>query len=277
MKSLHVPNERTGNVNAVGLGMRTSRNFLLPGEDVAEFQHSADSLLAHLQPQTQAEVDAVQRLVGIQWKLHRIERHEHLLLLRAIEEASEALPEKKTLDLARRAQTAVSATIEMMPLFSNAIAEVAMMTMVDTMRTVNAMVDALAARHPLAPGVLGELGGAVNSLSTLSAIGVASNDEYLAMLGGLGSALVRAQSAIDEAVAVLEELLKKKREELVITTTLKTTDYRLLGRYRASLERSRERELNHLRHLFELRKSAGISFGSGLPAQFPPVELKLVQ
>lgn len=275
IKRMNKKNTTDGNLNALRLGLRSAQNLLLPGELAEDFESLLRGYIEQLLPQTVAEQQVVARVVGLRWKVHRVDATEDALLRSELERQLGQTQEFKTDLLLQRAVLLTQGLLAMVPTFAAATPQEAEKVLLNGLQTGLGMVDAVAVKVHLPVGVLADLVSASNELK-LTFIVENTQGEYLAALKVLEGAVARAHQALLEAQKESASRLSKKAEELRHKVRLNIATIRLLDRYRASLERSVERELAHLKAIVELRARRQKSLGSRKAPRLPPVVLKVV-
>lgn len=273
---------RHGNANTVRLGLRSGRNLLLPGEKLKDFKSLLESYVEQLRPETRAEHEVIARLVGLRWKLQRADAHEDALLRAELQRLVNESPEKKTVDMVRRALAMLNGLVAMTPTFAGAAPADSKDPLMNGVHTAIAMVDAVAVKVDLPVGVLADLVVAHEALREFYILGDGDQNgprltEYQRALNSLRVAAERAVIALEETEKTASAKQACRTEELRLGVRLNISMVRLLDRYRAALERSAERELEHLRSLRSIHQKCVRSFGSGLPASVPPVELRVIR
>lgn len=274
-----------GNTRTVSLGLRSSRNLLLPGERLQDFQELLSAYIAQLQPGTEAEFLSVTRVVGLRWKLQRADLHENRLLAAEVEKQLEACPEKKAEALLARALKVSQALEEMVPVFRAAGARNSETSLRHGVEALAAMLKPVGVVLGLPTAQLVDLQNTVEDINLhYVEIGPVDelnestpSDEFNALLSRLAVIVAGLRVALEKLEVTARAAVEKQAETLRFAVRLKVSEVRVIDRYRTALERGIERELVHLRGLREGRQQADVLFGTGQQARLPAVEVKLVQ
>lgn len=273
-----------GNTRTVSLGLRSSRNLLLPGERLEDFQELLSAYIAQLQPGTEAEFLSVTRVVGLRWKLQRADLHENRLLAAEVEKQLEACPEKKAEALLARALKVSQALEEMVPVFRGAGARNSETSLRHGLETLAAMLKPVGVVLGLPTAQLAELENAVDDIKLhyveigpVDELNEASSAEFDVLLSRLAVIVAGLRAELEKLEVTARAAIEKQAETLRFAVRLKVSEVRVIDRYRTALERGIERELVHLRGLREGRQQADVLFGTGQQARLPAVEVKLVQ
>ncbi len=245
-------------------GLRTGTLHLLPGEDPTEFQKLLEHHRQHLQPLGELEEASVYRLAVIDWQLQRLSSKEHGLSSAKLEEALRKTSEWAAFDgldalsmvvrhLFAKACELTGTTLRWEEISSlHGIIKQLVVLLCEQLEQDRSLHDAIA-----------PLGLLTYQLPTR---GEEDLDSDVTEVGDFGnamrSALTRVTPVVAAALERAEKALATKRNELSLRLLMpdgRTT--RLLGRYRTSLEKQRERELKYLHGLVEVRML--VSIGSG--------------
>lgn len=237
-------------------GLRAGTLHLLPGEDPEEFQKLHEDHRQHLQPMGELEDASVYRLAVIDWQLRRLSSKEHGLSSAKLEEALRKTSEWRAFDgldglsmvlrhLFAKACGFAGTTLpwEEISSLHDVIKQLVVM-LCEAMQKDRSLLDTIA-----------PLGLLTYQLPTR---GEEDLDSDEAEVGDFGNALRSALSRVTPLVAAAHEKAEKalaiKRNELSVRLLMpdgKTA--RLLGRYRTSLEKQRERELSYLSGVVGMR------------------------
>lgn len=249
MQSPHIP-------PAHKHGLRAGTLHLLPGEDPAEFQKLLEDHQQHLQPKTELEEASVYRLAVIDWQLQRLSNKEQGLSNARLEEALRKTSEWNAFDgldslsmvlrhFFAKACELTGTQLQWAEVTSlHGIVKQLVVLLCEQFEQDRSLLDTIA---PI--GLLTDL---------LPTRGEEDLDSDVTEVGDFGNALRSAISRVTPLVAAAHEEAEKalaiKRNELSVRLLMpdgKTA--RLLGRYRTSLEKQRERELGYLHALVGIR------------------------
>lgn len=274
---------KRGNTNAVRHGLRSTQNVLLPGEKKVAFVKLLAGYHAQFMPEGVAEVETVNRIVALRWKLRRADLGETDKLKEVVANSRKATKEQKALDLVSNAATALSGLIANLPAMRRAAAvQESGQVLLRVLPKVIAFVDEVAVRIGLPMGTLADLVAvaervkieAVIADQHLDGVPDQGKPEFHATLDALLQVAQRARQALMDLQTQAQRDVEAKTASLVNSVSLTISDTRRLDRYRVATERSIGRELDHLRQLKMLRGEKS-SFGTEEPRP-EPVELRIV-
>src|SRR4051812_12184848 len=241
-----------GNTRSVKFGLRSQRNLLLPGEAPEDFRALLAESEAHFQPQTAQEREVVGRIVAIAWKLDRIDGIENQLLRQEVERLAGESHERRVLSLAEDAYAVLESFLRTIPFFRPSQPSMAKAVLVQGNQEAACRLEVLAVTEQVGGEVFEQFKVAARRMDEVfssEATESAANPEYMQALDVLETALKAATTEVETLRAKRQHQFQEKLESLRFTVAPSLSQTRKLDRYRASLERSRERELAHLNTL----------------------------